>query len=104
MDTASQCSLFFSVGMHYASLWLLDCCPAEKTYWKRYVHCVPSSHGVAWSRLVLQHWNYQVNVTVEDWLSFCSQVLARFPFVDDKMRYRLANNEIGQQASTESLH
>jgi hypothetical protein len=33
MDTASQCSLFFSVGMHYASLWLLDCCPAEKTYW-----------------------------------------------------------------------
>lgn len=33
MDITSQCSLFFSVGMHYASLWLLDCCPAEHMYW-----------------------------------------------------------------------
>lgn len=103
IDVASQCSLFFSVGMHYASLWLLDCCPAEKVYWKRYVHCVSASHGVAWSRLVLQHWNYQINVTVEDWLSFCSQVLARFPFVDEKIRHQLANNEISHPPMTESL-
>lgn len=33
IETASQCSLFFAVGMHYASLWLLDCCPSEKAYW-----------------------------------------------------------------------
>ncbi|KAG9056357.1 hypothetical protein FS842_010934 [Serendipita sp. 407] len=32
-NVAAQCSLFFAVGMHYASLWLLDCCPGEKTYW-----------------------------------------------------------------------
>jgi len=33
IETAQQCGLFFAVGMHYASLWLLDCCPSEKAYW-----------------------------------------------------------------------
>jgi len=33
IETAQQCSLFFAVGMHYASLWLLDCCPSENAYW-----------------------------------------------------------------------
>lgn len=89
LETASQCSLFFAVGMHYASLWLLDCCPSEKAYWKRYVHCVPTARGVAWSRLVLQHWNYRINISVEDWLSFCSQLLVRFPVVDDHAREAL---------------
>lgn len=89
-NVAAQCSLFFAVGMHYASLWLLDCCPSENTYWKRYVHCVQAAHGIAWSRLVLQHWNYQINTSVEEWLSFSSQLLSKFPYVDDEKRSRLA--------------
>jgi len=43
---ALQCALFFAVGMHYASLWLLDYCPSENVYW--YVdhllqQCLPPS-------------------------------------------------------------
>ena len=42
IKVAEQCRLFFAVGMHYASLWLLDCCPSEKVYWSVHQGVPPS--------------------------------------------------------------
>ena len=34
IESATQeCVLAFAVAMHYASIWLLDCCPSAGVYW-----------------------------------------------------------------------
>ncbi|PVF93608.1 hypothetical protein CPB86DRAFT_715068 [Serendipita vermifera] len=92
LEPGLQCTLLFAVSMHLTSMWILDSCPGDRHYWKRYVRCIPTDRGVNWTRLVLfSGWRYSINVTLEDWLTFTATILQSYPFLHDSQREGAAN-------------